>query len=409
MDAGSKVKASVRYEGFPDRSMLRSRIRLVNVSDRKIEGYSVRYYFRGEDPLSVKAQAFYPQDGSALSVHAENARTGYAEWDFGGDVLLPRDSAFGGQGPHFGIFNSDWSPWNAEDDPSFAADGATGFAADRGIVVLDADKNLVGGSCAEMEDEISALPKARAVASDVRNDRLASEIHIAVENLGNVALKNFDLQYYFYVEDGLSPVLDVNHLGVCRSAELETFGAGRYAVNIHCAHPVGAGNRTALPVNFTLHLPGWASAWNADDDPSHDGLGAREAEARGIGVFDSLGNRIYGDIPVWPETLSVAESVKTRSPGDPSEAFEKNAVDENYRISRSPEGILLSLKGAATLSLDLVNAVGLPVKPLFSGTLPAGENFLPLDWTGIDLSATYLVLRVDGNIKTARLSDVEEN
>ena len=408
MDAGTKVKASVRYEGFADRSMLRPRIRLANVSDRKVEGYSVRYYFRGEDPLWVKAQAFYPQDGSALSVHAESARTGFAEWDFGGEVLLPRDSAFGGQGPHFGLFNSDWSPWNAEDDPSFAADGATGFAADRGVVVLDADKNLVGGSCAEMEDEISALPKVRTVASDVRNDRLASEIHIAVENLGNVALKNFRLQYYFYVEDGLSPVLDVNHLGTCLSAELESFGAGRYAVNVRCANPVGAGGKTALPVNFTLHLPGWASSWNADDDPSHIGLGAREVESRGIGVFDSLGNRIYGDIPVWPETLSVAET-KARSPSEPSEPFGKNADGGNFQVSRSPDGILLSLKGAATLSLDLVNAIGLPVKPLFSGTLPAGENFLPLDWTGLDLSATYLVLRVDGNIKTTRLSDVKEN
>ncbi len=408
MDAGTKVKASVRYEGFPDRSMLRPRIRLANVSGRKIEGYSVRYYFRGEDPLSVKAQAFYPQDGSALSVHAESARTGYAEWDFGGEVLLPRDSAFGGQGPHFGLFNSDWSPWNAEDDPSFAVDGATGFAADRGIVVLDADRNFVGGSCAEMEDEISALPKVRTVSSDVRNDRLASEIHIAVENLGNVALKNFDLQYYFYVEDGLSPVLDVNHLGTCLSAELESFGAGRYAVNIHCATPIGAGGKTALPVNFTLHLPGWASAWNADDDPSHVGLGAGEVEARGIGIFDSLGNRIYGEIPVWPETLSVAET-KARSPSEPSEVFEKNAVDENFQIARSPDGFLLSLKGAATLSLDLVNAIGLPVKSIFRGSLPAGEKFLPVDWTGIDLSATYLVLRVDGNIKTTRLSDVKEN
>lgn len=406
--AGTKVKASVRYEGFADRSMLRPRIRLVNVSDRKVEGYSVRYYFRGEDPLWVKAQAFYPQDGSALSVHAESARTGYAEWDFGGEVLLPRDSAFGGQGPHFGLFNSDWSPWNAEDDPSFAADGATGFAADRGVVVLDADKNLVGGSCAEMEDEISALPKVRAVASDVRNDRLASEIHVAVENLGNVALKNFRLQYYFYVEDGLSPVLDVNHLGTCLSAELESFGAGRYAVNVRCANPVGAGGKTALPVNFTLHLPGWASSWNAEDDPSHIGLAAGESEAHGIGVFDSLGNRIYGDIPVWPEALSVAET-KVRSPSEPSEPFGKNADGGNFQVSRSPDGILLSLEGAATLSLDLVNAIGLPVKPLFSGTLPAGENFLPLDWTGFDLSATYLVLRVDGNIRTTRLSDVKEN
>lgn len=161
-------------------------------------------------------------------------------------------------------------------------------------------------------------------------------------------------------------------------------------------------------MNFTLHLPGWTSSWNAEDDPSHVGLAAGDSEARGIGVFDLLGSRIYGEIPVWPETLSVAET-KARSPSEPSEPFGKSADGGNLQVFRSPDGILLSLEGAATLSLDLVNAVGLPVKSIFRGTLPAGEKFLPQDWTGLDLSATYLVFRVDGSIRTTRLSDVKEN
>ena len=92
MDAGRKIKASVRYEGFADRSMLRPRIRLANVSDGKIEGYSVRYYFRGEDPQWVKAQAFYPQDGpfpSMPKAPAPDTRNGISAGKFSCRAILP--------------------------------------------------------------------------------------------------------------------------------------------------------------------------------------------------------------------------------------------------------------------------------------------------------------------------------
>jgi hypothetical protein len=399
-DALRKIRASVRYEGFADCSMLRPRIRLENVSDEAVSGYSVRYYFRGEDPLSVKAQAFYPQDGSRLAVHSESSRMGYAEWNFTDSVLAPSDSAFFGQGPHFGLYNADWSPWNAEDDPSYVAAAGHEFVQGEGIVVLDEDNNLIGGRCAETEDESSVVTKVRVLASDVQNDCLASEIRIAVENLGSVALKNFDVHYFFFVEEGLAPVLDVNHLSSCSSANLESLGSGRWRASVHCEKSVGAGNAMSAPVNFTLHLPGWANIWNAGDDPGHKGLSENMAEARGICVFDSLGNRIYGDTPEWP----ASSALSSEGSASDTAAIRDNGFrgDGSVPIVRTDEGLVLDMNTWANVNLDLVNAIGMPVKSIFDGTLAPGEQLVPVDWTGIDMNAAYLVLKVNGTVKTTR-------
>lgn len=396
-----KILTSLKFEGFGDHSMLRPRIRLKNVSDETVNGYSVRYYFRGEDPSQVQVAAFYPYATSGLAVHSESARTGYAEWNFAGESLAPRDSAFYGEGPHFGLYNADWSPWNVGDDPSYVAAAEYGFAEDAGIVVLDRDNNLIGGRCAEMEDETSVVTKARILASDMRNDNQASEIHFKVENLGNVALRNFDIRYYFYVEEGLAPIMDINHLASCSTAELTSLGGGRWQVNVHCGGAIGAGNSMENPVNISLHLSGWANIWNASDDPGHAGLSGDMSEARGICVFDSLGNRIYGESPQWPESSVIAEELPNGGSGtNPDNGYHGDVA---IPIVRTEDGLVLTLDAWTSLSMDLVNAVGVPIKSIFNGTLAPGEQLVQVDWTGINMRTTYLVLKVNGTIKTTRL------
>ena len=396
-----KILTSLKFEGFGDLSMLRPRIRLKNVSDETVNGYSVRYYFRGEDPSQVQVAAFYPYATSGLAVHSESARTGYAEWNFAGESLAPRDSAFYGEGPHFGLYNADWSPWNVGDDPSYVATAEYGFAEDAGIVVLDRDNNLIGGRCAEMEDETSVVTKARILASDMRNDNQASEIHFKVENLGNVALRNFDIRYYFYVEEGLAPIMDINHLASCSTAELTSLGGGRWQVNVHCGGAIGAGNSMENPVNISLHLSGWANIWNASDDPGHAGLSGDMSEARGICVFDSLGNRIYGESPQWPESSVIAEELPNGGSGtNPDNGYHGDVA---IPIARTEDGLILTLDAWTSLSMDLVNAVGVPIKSIFNGTLAPGEQLVQVDWTGINMRTTYLVLKVNGTIKTTRL------
>ena len=222
-----------------------------------------------------------------------------------------------------------------------------------------------------------------------------------MENLGSVALRNFDVRYYFYVEEGLAPILDINHLASCSTADMESLGSGRWQVSVHCEGSIGAGNVMGDPVNFSLHLSEWANIWNAADDPGHAGLSGAMAEAYGICVFDSLGNRIYGDTPEWPASSIVLSD----SSASDTAATRDNGYhgDNSIPIVRTDDGLVLTLDEWTTVSLDLVNVVGTPVKAIFNGTLAPGEQLVQVDWTGINMNTTYLVLKVNGTIQSTKL------
>jgi len=70
---------------------------------------------------------------------------------------------------------------------------------------------------------------------------------------------------------------------------------------------------------------------------------------------------------------------------------------------RTEDGLMLSLQNYTSLSLDLVNAIGIPVKSIYSGTLAPGKQLVSVDWTGINMNTTYLVLKVNGIIKSTKL------
>ena len=393
-----KVKTFVRYEGFADKKILQPRIRLRNISNGQINGYSVRYYFRGEESSMARAHAYYPYDTTGLAVHSESNRTGYVEWSFNNGVIPVAGTVFNGDGPHFGVHYEDWTPWNAYDDPSFVENAATAFAEDDGIIVLDADKRLIGGSCVEMEDSVSAEVKARVFAAEIRNDNQASEVHLKVENVGNVTLKNYEVRYYFFLEGGLAPDYHAYNLSDGVTARMENVGDGRWQVVLHAAKPLVPGGSWNKNAQIMLHCENWVDVWNASDDPGRMGLGHDMVEAVGVNVFDSLGNRIYGNEPVWPEIVHVATADSSDVPD-----YGLEPKNDAIPIHRTDDGLVIEMTQYTNVSLSLVNVVGVPVKKLYSGTLSPGQQFIHVDWTGVDLNKTYLMLRVNDKIKSTKL------
>ncbi len=69
---------------------------------------------------------------------------------------------------------------------------------------------------------------------------------------------------------------------------------------------------------------------------------------------------------------------------------------------RTPDGLVLTLDNWTYVELSLVTALGTPVKSIFNGTLASGEQFVHVDWTGIDINKTYLMLKVNGAIKSTK-------
>jgi hypothetical protein len=404
VDTARKVKSYLRYEGYPETSTLRPRIRLRNISNEPVNGFAVRYYFRGEDASQAGTERYWPNYvATSPSVHSESAYTGYVEWKFT-ETIPVAGTVFNGDGPHFGLFNSGNEPWDATDDPSFVDPNSgmvaniDGFYEDAGVVVLDLENNLIGGSCAEMEDPVSLETKVRVLAADMRGNNQASEIHFKVENTGNVVLKNFDVRYYFFVEEGLAPDYEINDKSKCTSASMESLGSGRWQVTVHCDSSLAAGKTWQNPVKVALHLSGWANMWNANDDPSHDSLGMTMSMAHGICVFDSTGYMIYGNTPIW--ALPAPDEVNPELAYHVD--FGYHAPGNTIPVIRTPEGLVITMDNWSYVELSLVTALGTPVKFIFSGTLAPGDQIVRVDWTGIDMNRTYLMLKVNGAIKSTK-------
>jgi len=405
-----KVKSSVRFEGYPsDKTMIRPRIRLKNISSETINGFKVRYYFRGESPESVNADAYFPgEDSLGLVVSAEGYNTGYVEWAFDTTRILPGGRPYFGDGPLMGIYNDGNVPWYAEDDPSYvlpgmAATDVDGFIDDFGIVVLDSENNLIGGHCVEMEDPIEASPPSvRVFAADMRDDQTrASEIALKLENLGGASLRKYDVRYYFLVEEGLQPIFDINYQPLfVDGAEMVALGNSRYQVNVHVGDvSLAPHNVWADEFKFAIHVGNWDPLWNASDDPSHEGLSKSYVVTSKICVYDSTGKKIYGDDPVWEEPKIVA------SHDNQDFLVADYGYDSGVSVPviRTPEGLIVSLDGYPYVLLDLVYANGIPIRRIYSGTIMPGEQFITVDWTGVDLSHTYLVLRKNSQIVSTKL------
>ena len=406
-DTSRKVKSYLRYEGYPETSTLRPRIRLRNISSSPVNGFSVRYYFRGEDASQARVDRYVPNDVSTFpSVHLESGRTGYVEWKFPNKQIPVNGTVFNGDGPHFGLYNSDFFPWNVSDDPSFVdptsglVPNVDGFYEDVGIIVLDNDYNLIGGSCAEMEDPTSLVTSARALAAAERDNNQMTEVHIKVENTGNVPLGNIDVRYYFYVGGNMTPILDVYYLSGCSSVTLQNLGNGRWQATAHYNGSLAPGQMWNDPVKFALRLQNWEHAWNASDDPSHDGLGHNFVEAHGVCVYDSAGNLLYGNAPAWGNPAS-SSSGSGSGGTDPTNHPGNGSSSGNIPpIVRTDDGLLVTMDSYAYVSLKLVNAHGEPIRTLFRGNLQAGQNLVHVNWNGIDMRNSFLVFKVNGTVRS---------
>ena len=120
--------------------------------------------------------------------------------------------------------------------------------------------------------------------------------------------------------------------------------------------------------------------------------------ARGICVFDSTGYMIYGNTPIW--ALPAPDEV------NPEPAyhvdFGYHAPGNTIPVIRTPEGLVITMDNWSYVELSLVTALGTPVKIIFSGTLAPGDQIVRVDWTGIDMNRTYLMLKVNGAIKSTK-------
>ena len=372
-----KVQVEMSYPAYSDKSWMRANFRVKNVSDEKLENVKLRYYYRGEDHF-VSARAFYPN--VSMGVYADAGDVFYSEFLFTESIPAGGYSYYG-NGPQIGIYRTNGNAsWNYEDDPSFErAAVSENFQVTDKIAVLDAEGNLIsrfncydGAGPAKIK-----TPSVRVLALDERGTSSeASVISMVVENVGEIPVYGFEIQYF--IRDTEMPEFDVYDNPFAGVAELVDVGDNMYYVSFVYDDVIlnpGEKSDYGMGVKFSLHHSNWQD-WDVSDDASHYGLSHEFRQADSIVVLDHRGNLLWGGVP------------------HSANALPEIAGDDDYGnlISFGFGEVLVSIPNDGTYVLERVNAAGISQKVFFSGFWETGEHCITVEKTNL-ISGQYLVLR----------------
>ena len=374
-----KAKVLMKYESVDNQKWAQVRFDVSNISDQALENMRLRYYYKGEGE-SVNAVAFHP--GTPMSVVNDAGSVFYAEFAFT-ETVAAYGKAYYGQGPLIALHrltapNNYFPYWDKTDDPSYLQGAETEYVDATGIALLDGEGNLLNEfSCYDEDGPIQkAKIKVRAMAKDNSyGSSSVSDIVAYVENVGNAPVDGFEMRYYF--RDTAKTEMDIHWSAFATNSKVSA-GGDLYYVSFKYDVLLNSGDKSDYGngVQFALHHPNRTNDFNAADDPSHHNLNNYEmVEADSIVVLDSRGNLLWGSAP--------------------QPRFGANYVTkETYAelVHREGDVIFVNIEENGYYILETVNAVGIPLKTLYSGTWEIGEHSVTIDMNSLQPSS-FIVLR----------------
>lgn len=215
----------------------------------------------------------------------------------------------------------------------------------------------------------------------------SSLVTMLVENTGMAPIDGFEIRYY-YRDDSGEQELDVYSSPFAEWRKI-TAGGNLYYVSFLYPNTIlnpGEKSDFGNGVSFEIHNPGWATEFDASDDPSHYGLGDNDLSvADSALVLDLKGNLLWGKVP-QPRF---------------SDDFQTRDVYEDL-IDVEGDVVYVNVSQRGTYTLETVNAAGMPLVLLFSGVWDEGEHSVSL--TNYTLTpGSYLVLRRGSEILSWKL------
>ncbi len=376
-----RASVMMSYNSPNDKTWMRAQFQVKNLTGEKIEHARLRYYYRGEG-ADIGTQVFNPYD-SYMSVIQDAEDVYYGEFTFD-QAIKSYETLY--NIPFLGMHrNQFFEPWNIEDDPSFTESAKTNFVEAKGVALLDEDGNLLNDwSCYDSDGPVKLNKKeARVLASDEKNGSdISSTIKLVVQNIGKVPLDGFEARYYFRDVSDSVDVSPYDSQGV--SINKVSVGGNLYYISaIHSNTKLNPGESTNYGngVKFEIHYPGWSKDFDASDDPSHYNItGWNLVEADSVVLLDLNGNLLWGNVPkpVFSNDYVVSQ---------PSESI----------IFRDGDIIYVEIENAGRYTLETVDALGTPLKTLYSGSWGVGEHMIDASAYTIN-AGCYLVLRKDNEI-----------
>ncbi|WP_249506684.1 LamG-like jellyroll fold domain-containing protein [Fibrobacter sp. HC4] len=374
-----RVKVLMKYESLEDKKWAQVRFDLRNMTDKSFENARIRYYYKGEGE-NVNATSFFPD--APMSVVNDAGSVFYAEFALT-ETIAAYGTAYFGQGPLIGLHritspDNNFPYWDKTDDPSYLKDAESGYANATGVALLDGDGNLLNEfACYDEDGPVQkAKIKVRAMAMDYEcGSASASNLAVYVENTGSAPVDGFEMRYYF--RDSAKTEFDVNWSAFATS-QMVNAGGDLYYISFMYDVLLNPGDKSdyGSGVQFAVHHPNRTIDFNAKDDPSHYNLNNYGmVEADSVVVLDKLGNLLWGNAP-QPKF---------------SEGYVPN---EKYAdlVHREGDVIYVNIEENGYYILEMVNAMGAPLKTLYKGSWDIGEHSVAIDVKSIQPSS-YIVLR----------------
>ncbi|MDO4946604.1 hypothetical protein SAMN05720766_102294 [Fibrobacter sp. UWH9] len=254
----------------------------------------------------------------------------------------------------------------------------------KGVALLDEDGGLLNDWSCHDDGKTAERPKpsVRVLAKDLSWElNRRNEVQVVVENDGTVAVDGFEVLYYY--RDAQGDVADPEYYDTTfAKASHVAAGGDLYYISFMYKNVVlNPGERNAFGngAKFALHNSDWGDGFNANDDPSHHGLGRDFAVADSIVVLDRNGNLLYGGVP----QPRFADSVVVKN------------VSES-RVTRVGDVVYVEIDAEGYYTLEIVNAVGAPQAKLFEGKWGEGTHMVVIPADKLKQGG-YLVLR-NGNV-----------
>ena len=376
-----RVAVEMRY-GSGDNKIAYPNFRIRNLTGTTIEDIRLRYYYSGEGE-SVQAVSYHPY--MPMSISPDAGSVYYAEMTLD-QALSAYDYAYYGNGPQLGLSRVPNSLlWEIFDDPSYVAGAENGYVNGVGVALLDNNGDVLNEWACFDADGVADKPKkkVRALVSDEKfGSNNASTIKLVVENDGSAVVKGFEARYYFRDNTGNVEMGVYDHEGA--SVSMVAAGGDLYYVSVlYPTTILNPGESTSFRngAKFELHYPNWAAGFDVSDDPSYYGIaGSEMVVADSVVVLNNNGNLLWGNAP---------------KPNFTNEYDGDGEIKDV--VHREGDNILVEIDVEGYYTLETVNAAGVPLLNLYSGTWTVGEHVISL--AGKDVRpGSYAVLRLGSKI-----------
>ncbi len=294
-------------ETSSEANFTKPRILIENTGLQTVSNFQVYYYFTAAEGKTPVLEDWYTPY-STPSIEFVKDDIYRVRLDFFGYSLEPGQIFPTADGLAIGLHYNDWSVWNKNDDPSY--NPSTSFVDNSNMVVTLSTGEVIYGNLPQntgneasnqnpgtSETNIGSGLKVFAMDEGLSESNV-SKPRIRIQNVGESAVSNFVVEYYFKTEAGKTPILEDWYTPNSVPSLVNVEGDLYKIVYNFAGFTLEAGASTPWPEASNvvgIHYGDW-STFDVSNDYSYTNS-SNLMETHKILIKNTAGNLMYGLLP----------------------------------------------------------------------------------------------------------------